>query len=566
LKFFSTSLGASAVFISNFFYMKEAGYFAPNALEDPLIHLWTLSIEEQFYLISPALIVIIFKFARRLLSIILLALILTSIVYGYCQSLESPDATFFNSGARAWEILVGSLTASLLHKKIELPDFSNLTLNLITTTLLILILFCIATASEYVIFPSLPYYITILSTALFLLLSTKHTWTGELLSRQPIAHLGVISYSAYLWHQPIIAFARVSYNVEQIPGFRYLILIPIFFIAHISWKYVENPARKNTWSRWRKFGLGAGLATLFLFGVAGNLTVGFEKWHSSQIPNSVKKAFDDSPIKLDCTPATGNQPAGTDFCKFGSQAIAPSVAVFGDSHSFPLRAVFNEIGQEHQLGIIHNGLGGCPPLAGIYVLNGNHPPQVCHDLVRQQIAYVRSHAIRDVFLAARWSLYTDGSYRKGSKIYLISEKMVGQSDQKQSREALSNGIKNTIDIYSSMGVRVHLLSQPPMQLYNPKHIYARWHDTDRSAFEASLRKFSVPYSVHADHQLFARSILFTDLRNSQASVIDLDKFFCEEKYCIVGTPETSFYSDNDHLSSVGVMKVKPALVKELKLD
>lgn len=566
MKLFATSLGCAAIFISNVFYMTQVGYFAPNALEDPLIHLWTLSIEEQFYLFAPALIVLVCKYARRMLHATLLVLLMASIVYGYGKSFQSPDATFFNSAARAWELLFGSLTASLIHDRKAAKPVGPLASNLISAVSLALIFVCITTSSEYIGFPSLPYYITIVSTAALLWVGNQKTWAGKLLSLRPVAYVGLISYSAYLWHQPILAFARILWNVEQIPAFRYLILIPIFVTAHLSWRYVENPFRHPGWDRRRRYGLVASVLALFLFGIAGNLTIGFEKWHSSDIPENVQKTFDDIPIKLHCTPAASNLPAGSDFCTFGSQNTAPSIAVFGDSHSFPVRAVFDEIGQKHKLGIVHNGLGGCPPLASIYVLNGNHSPSVCHDLVEQQIAYVRSHAVRDVFLVARWSMYTDGSYRKGSKIYLLSEKADGRSDQDQSREAFQTGIKATVDIYESIGVRVHFLTQAPMQLYNPKHIYARWHDQDRPAFEASLRKFSVPYSVHAEHQRFARSILFANLKESNTSVVDIDRVFCGKVYCAVGTPELSYYHDDDHLSSFGAMKIKAALLDELKLN
>ena len=229
-------------------------------------------------------------------------------------------------------------------------------------------------------------------------------------------------------------------------------------------------------------------------------------------------------------------------------------------------AVFDEIGHDHKLGIIQNGLNGCPPLANIYLLNSIHPPSVCHDLVVRQIEYVRSHAITDVFLSARWSLYTDGSYRKGSKIIFLSEKAYGQGDQRESIIKFRKAIKGTIDIYRSMGVRVHFLTQAPMQLYNPKHIYSKWYDKNELVFEKSLRKFSVPYSVHSVHQKVVRSILFGDLHNSEASVIDMDRFFCDIQYCIVGTPKHSYYSDFNHLSSYGALKIKSSLLNDLKIN
>ena len=385
MNLFATSLGCAAIFISNVFYMTQAGYFAPNALEDPLIHLWTLSIEEQFYLFAPALIAGVWTYARRLLIPTLSGLLLASVIYGNWKFSLSPDATFFNSAARAWELLFGSLAASLIHQNRRIESINIGTRNALVTLALLVIGTCIATSSEHVGFPSLPYYLTIASTAVFLSFANERTWAGKLLSLRPVAHVGLISYSAYLWHQPVLAFARIAWNTDQIPLFRYLVLIPIFVIAHYSWKLVENPFRHAGWSRWRRWGVGASVLVLFSFGATGNLTMGFEQWRDAHIPDSVQKTFVDIPIDLDCTPGISNVTSEADWCKFGSRAAPPTVAVFGDSHSFPLRVVFDEIGKEHNIGIIHNGLGGCPPLAEVYVLNGNHPPAVCHDLVERHL-------------------------------------------------------------------------------------------------------------------------------------------------------------------------------------
>ena len=565
MNLFATSLGCAAIFIANVFYMTQSGYFAPNALEDPLIHLWTLSIEEQFYLFAPAVIALVWKYARRMLNPTLLVLILASVIYGNWKFAQNPDATFFNSAARAWELLFGSLAASLAYKNRRIESVNILAKNGLAALALLLICLCVATSSEHAGFPSLPYYVTIASTAVFLCVASERTWVGKLLSLRPLTHIGLISYSAYLWHQPILAFARVAWDTERIPLFRYLVLLPIFIAAHYSWKFVENPFRNTGWRPWRRWGAVAGVIALFSFGVAGNLTIGFEKWRDARIPASVEKTFDDIAIDLDCKPGFNNAPSEADFCKFGAAGMSPAVAIFGDSHSFPLRAVFDDIGKEQKIGILHNGLGGCPPLVNTYVLNGNHPSSVCHDLVEQQIAYVRANAIKDVFLVARWSLYTDGSYRKGSKIYLLSEKSAGQGSRDHSREVLRQGLKSTIAIYRSMGVRVHLLTQAPMQLYNPRHIYGRWYERDPQAFDASLRKFSVPYSVHAEHQRFSRSILFSDIRNSEAGVIDMDEFFCDTQYCVVGTADMSYYHDDDHLSSYGAKHIKLALVDALRI-
>jgi hypothetical protein len=562
---FATSLGCAAIFLANVFYMMHSGYFAPNSQEDPLIHLWTLSIEEQFYLLAPALIVVVWKRARWALTPTLAALAIASIAYANHSSAISPDPTFFNSAARAWELLVGCLTASLIHHRST--EFCNLkTRNFFSVVALFLILFCITSASENTRFPSLPYYITILSTAALLWLMDEKTLIGKLLSYRYFAYCGLISYSLYLWHQPILAFSRIIWNPEQFPNLRYLSLLFTFAAAHFSWKFIENPLRHKSWRPWGKFGVVASVTGLFLFGLAGNVTAGFEKLRDHETIERTTKAFTEIPVNLHCSPSTivSNAFGNTDFCKFGDQRVKPSVAIFGDSHSHPLRPAFDEIGREQEIAFIHNGIAGCPPLVNTYVVNSNYPPKLCHELVQNQVDFVRANGIKDVFLVARWSLYTDGSYRKGSKIFLLSDTEGGQSDQDRSRKNLRSALKSTLDTYESMGVRVHILTQAPMQLYNPKQVYGRLNDLDNLSLEASLKKFSVPFSIHAQHQQFVRSIFDSEVNVfGNAKIIDLDKLFCDSRYCLIGTPTKSFYSDDDHLSSNGAIHIKPALVEAL---
>ncbi len=567
---FATSLGCAAIFLANIFYMMHAGYFSPNSLEDPLIHLWTLSIEEQFYLIAPALILVIYKRVRWALSPTLVSLIVASIAYANYASANNPDPTFFNSAARAWELLVGCLTASLIQHRSVRSDIADLkTRNIFCIVALSSILFCITSASENTSFPSLPYYVTILSTAVLLWLTDEKTLVGKLLSYRYFVYCGLISYSLYLWHQPILAFSRIIWNPEQFPMLRYLSLILTFCAAHFSWKFVENPLRHKSWQLRYKLGITLSILGLFLFGVAGNVTAGFEKSRDNEVMGGINAAFTEIPVDLHCLPSTikSNTFGNTDFCKFGDHHVKATVAIFGDSHSHPLRPVFDEIGRERKIAFIHNGIAGCPPLVNTYIVNSNYPPELCYDLVKNQVEFVRANGIRDVFLVARWSLYTDGSYRKGSKIFLLSDSIGGHSDQDQSRKWFRSALYSTIDTYESMGVNVHILTQAPMQLYSPKQVYRQLNDLDKIALEASLKRFSVPYSIHSQHQKYVRSVFTSEVRDfRKANIIDLDNLFCDSHHCFIGTSTKSFYSDDDHLSSNGAMYIKPVLVEVLSAD
>lgn len=563
MKSFSTALGCSAIFIANIFYMNQSGYFAPNALEDPLIHLWTLSIEEQFYLLSPAIIFLAWKFARPFLVPVLCALLIASATYGIWQSFHSPDAVFFSSIARAWELLIGVVIAALRLNRQHVPPVPINVREILCLGSFFGILYCLGTASEHSGFPSLTYFLITLSTATLLFFSNDNTIVGRLLCASPLVHIGLISYSAYLWHQPILAFARVGWNPDQSPLAPYFIVVSIIFFAHLSWKFIEQPFRGLRRAGVIWLALGSALA-LFAFGLAGNLTGGFKNYRNFVSSESVEKAFEDVDFNLRCEPVFPGAPAGTEFCSFGSEKHPLTIAIFGDSHSFPLRAVFDVVGHEQEKQIVHNGLGGCPPLLGVYVLNGNDPSSVCYGLVNRQIAFVKAHHIKDVFLAARWSLYTDGSYWKGSKIYLLATSTNVKADQASSREAFRIGLANTIKAYGDLGVRVHFITQAPMQLYDPKQIYRRWHSHDPSEFISSLRKFSVPFSVHEGHQKFVRSVFKTEFKFLEDQLLDLDSVFCDSEYCMVGSQSESYYRDDDHLSGLGALKTKSMIVKQLQ--
>lgn len=239
LKDFSQSIVAVVFFASNVLFWREEGYFAPTAELKPLLHTWSLAVEEQYYLLFPVFLLLAWRFGRNRVfwSICVIAVIsLAASEWGWRNK---PTANFYLAPTRAWELLVGSMCALWLSSR-ELR--AN---NLLSLLGLALIVFAIFYYDDATPFPSVHALAPVLGTALIIVFGGTGTWTAKLLSMQGFVSIGLISYSAYLWHQPLFAFARIQSNFEPslyvMAGLATLSLV----LAYFSWRFVEKPFRNG---------------------------------------------------------------------------------------------------------------------------------------------------------------------------------------------------------------------------------------------------------------------------------------------------------------------------------
>ncbi len=244
---------STVLFVSNFLFWRETGYFADTADESPLLHTWSLSVEEQFYLLFPLCVITCWKLGKRWLVSFIAIICFISLAlsqFGGNITLISPfleknlsftavpSFAFFLPITRAWELLIGSLAAFHHHKHQQLkgkPWHSALGL--------ICIFIAIFYFDNSTPFPSFYTLLPVVGTALILLYNRDASPIRSLLELPPLVKIGLISYSAYLWHQPIFAFARIRFNPQ--PTTFYLLILCVFILAYLSWKYVEKPFRNK---------------------------------------------------------------------------------------------------------------------------------------------------------------------------------------------------------------------------------------------------------------------------------------------------------------------------------
>ena len=256
LEDFSRSLISIPFFLSNFLFYSTSDYFSTSSEFKPLIHTWSLAVEEQYYILFPLFLMFIWKLGKKW-SIFLLSIIaIASFIIAKNNSLTKPLFAFYMLQSRAFEILIGSITALLFKYKKELfnKKFSlkiekykskiEQSLSFVGLAMMIYAILFFNKNTQNVTFFSL---IPVIGTALVLAFATNNNFVGKLLGYKIFVGIGLISYSAYLWHQPLLAFARlktIDNNLSQI--FLIFLCLSSFLLAFFSWKYIENPFRNKS--------------------------------------------------------------------------------------------------------------------------------------------------------------------------------------------------------------------------------------------------------------------------------------------------------------------------------
>ncbi|MEH6717887.1 MAG: acyltransferase family protein [Aurantimonas endophytica] len=240
-KDFSQSLVAVSLFFSNVLFWMKSGYFGPAAQEMPLLHTWSLAVEEQFYLLFPLFLLLAFRRGRKVTVALIAVVALGSFLLSEVGSRAFASANFYLTPTRVWELMAGSLCAFLPAGKIE--EIARRYGNLLSGAGLAMILAAVLAFDETTRFPSAFALLPVGGAALVILFATRDTLTARLLSTRPFVAVGLVSYSAYLWHQPLFAFARIRSDAAPGIGSMAVLALATFVLAYLTWRFVEQPFR-----------------------------------------------------------------------------------------------------------------------------------------------------------------------------------------------------------------------------------------------------------------------------------------------------------------------------------
>jgi len=240
MKDFSQSLVAVSLFASNILFWRESGYFAAAAEEKPLLHTWSLAVEEQYYVLFPIFLILAWRFGKNRVFLMIMVMAAISLLLSEWGWRNEATANFYLAPTRAWELFAGSIVAFIVQKKGVQKN------NPLAAIGLAAIVFSIFFYDETTPFPSVYALVPVLGVGLLVLYADKETFAAKLLSTKIFVGIGLISYSGYLWHQPLFAFARIrSFEHPSTVLMLALSFISVL-LGYFSWRYIEKPFRSGT--------------------------------------------------------------------------------------------------------------------------------------------------------------------------------------------------------------------------------------------------------------------------------------------------------------------------------
>lgn len=343
---FSQSLLATTGFSSNILFWLESGYFDTEAELKPLLHTWSLAVEEQFYIFFPLMLLFLWPMGRANLFALVSGLGLASLAFAHWGAYALPSATFYLLPTRAWELFAGALIAFYFKRRESQacpPALNGRAAEWLGLAGLGLIVASIALFDKQTPFPSLYALVPVAGTCLLIVYAQPGTITQRLLSQRVLVGIGLISYSGYLWHQPILAFYRFN-KFGHLSAFEIIAVCALVAaLAYLSWRFVEAPFRSKTRiSRNTIFALsGLCMAAFGAIGLAGHVADGFphRKVGIQALdynPDNMQLRFDSWRLLNARSGSRGPQVEGNRFERtlwFNAQSPKRKLLIIGNSHS-----------------------------------------------------------------------------------------------------------------------------------------------------------------------------------------------------------------------------------------
>ena len=551
-----SELGKSAVATTfsgaNFLFWSQAGYFERPSTLKPLLHTWSLSIEEQFYLVLPLLLILISRYFKSKFTLGLSLLAACSFLSSVYVAYYDPSSAFYMAHLRAWEFIVGGLLIQ------EFPNLRPWFQNLLSFLGLSMVVVPVFAFSDATIFPGLMAAIPVLGSALIIHGGIHgRPLVSKILSAKPFVFIGKISYSLYLWHWPLIVFYK--YYLIQAPQLIHLTLwlLGTMMISYFSWKFVETPFRNRSFLvRPRIFMVAGGF---LIFSSAIGSTVYVYQGFPGRFVNEEVRLPPDSEWDsekngwINCFAREENNyhfPQIDESCTLGDDHRTPSFLLWGDSLADAMSAGLNS--SALRVGVSGKVIGGagCAPLLDIDFSVGT-PLEYCYRQNDRIVNYIEQHPeFRTIILASRWALYTSGTRYKteeGSSP-ILSDIEPGANVSASNIYLVNVGLNRMVEALTRMNREVVIVSSIPEIGFDVPSSYSIALRTGRD-----INDIIAPTTQEYLDRNAAAIAIFSGIERKykNVKVIDPVQLLCDEQKCKVIEDRYPLYRDDDHLSTFG---------------
>ena len=570
---FSKSILYSIGFSSNFYFWDMGQqYAAANSLLKPFLHTWSLSIEEQYYIIFPIFLFIIFRYLRNYLLLFLIVSFIFSILLADWGSKNYPSATFYFLHSRAWELIAGSFLAfSEIYQHYKKNNL--ITQNSLSFIGFFIILFSIIFGKTHFPHPSFYTLAPVLGVCLVILFSNKNTFIAKILSTKFFVGTGLISYSLYLWHYPIFAFARIN---ELDPGniLNFLtLIIPIIILSILTYFFIEKPSR----NRETKFKIIlSSIFFLLIIIITLNLLVINKDGFKKRMPPLLQGInFNTPPWKLlknDNNEICHNKKNG---CVFNPSS-KKKIFMIGDSHSAALMFNLKDRVVKRNYSFTTFTLDGCLYFKGFNLINKHTKiiDKKCNnDYFLELDNMLKNQQNSIIILSGRFPLYLnnsrfdnqEGGVENGDWPYLYHS--LGQFNNIQSsfRNSIQTISKNNKIILIYPIPEVGLNIKDKILATSQKNVFLK-ENYNFDDFLKPKKVFTTSYNTYIQRTKSSFDLL-NSIKGKNIYKIYPHELFCNNQIknrCMTHNNEHIFYWDDDHTSLQGSKMINDLILKEIK--
>jgi peptidoglycan/LPS O-acetylase OafA/YrhL len=547
---------AAALSSSNILFIFRSGYFAEGAPTTPLLMTWSLAVEEQFYLAFPLIMILLQRTSRRGQLLCLTGLSVASLLACVYAEFHLPVWNFYLPVTRAWELGAGTILAVWQSGTLRFKSAVSWKTEILGAVGILIVICSMMVYSPHTRFPGYEAALPVLGT--LLLLASAGSRVNRMLETRPLVAVGLISYSLYLWHWPLLSFAEVLSTKPLHTRTIAILMLFAFLAASLSYIFVEKPFRQRKESSTRSVLLAYAALIVFLATVGGI----FSATHGLGLRDPTLYAIE-SRAALDrhhpCI-SSGSYLRMSALCVPPARTNVPAIALLGDSHAEAISEILRGYASRQGWQLVVLTREKCPPTQGETRLS-NVPIEPCREFNRSALKYIRSRPdIQVIFLTAGWG-----------GVYIADRYQTAPADQnmQQSAANLKIGLQSEVGALEAAGKHVIVMDDVPGLTFDPaasvryEHIAARRFlnrillsdPPDLGSGDSEDRSLAVtPSAVVASEQLAA-------IKSADAglTLIDPKNVLCSDTQCFFTNKSDLYYADSSHISRMGALKLLPLL-------